>query len=114
MGSGGFPQGGHAPSVYGDAVYNGMKSQEPACTALIETCAANATSLNCLEASEGCNLVTQIPYRLTGKNPYDMRIPCEHGNLCYDFSMIETYLNSAAVKADLGVNGKWESCNMAV
>merc|ERR1712054_635147 len=73
---------------------------------------ANATA--CLAASEGCNLITQIPYKLTGKNPYDMRIPCEHGNLCYDFDMIETYLNSDTVQADLGVSGKWGSCNMAV
>lgn len=112
--SGGVPQGGHAPSVYGDAVYNGMKALEPACTAAIKACAALPNPLTCLAASEGCNLVFQIPYRLTGKNPYDMRIKCEHGNLCYDFDAVGKYLNSAAVKQELGVKNHWGSCNMGV
>jgi len=47
-------------------------------------------------------------------NPYDQRIKCEHGNLCYDFDHITTYLNTKAVQADLGVNKKWGSCNYAV
>merc|ERR1712217_275708 len=68
----------------------------------------------CLLSSEGCNLVSQIPYRATGKNPYDQRIPCEHGNLCYDFDHIGTYLNTKDVQTELGVNKHWGSCNYAV
>jgi len=114
-GDGGQSEGGHAPGVFNQATVTAMNLAMPACTAAIHQCNSNtANATACLAASEGCNLITQIPYRLTGKNPYDMRIPCEHGNLCYDFSMVETYLNSDSVKADLGVNGKWESCNMAV
>jgi len=115
-GDGGQSQGGHAPSVFNQATVTAMNAAMPTCVKAIHRCNdpehLNATA--CLMASEECNLITQIPYRLTGKNPYDMRIKCEHGNLCYDFSMIETWLNTAAVQADLGVKGKWGSCNMAV
>lgn len=43
-----------------------------------------------------------------------MRIPCEHGNLCYDFDHIGTYLNSKEVQGQLGVKKSWASCNYAV
>lgn len=112
--TGGQPEGGHAPPVYGDIEYAGMKALEPACIAAIQLCNAAPNPITCLAASEGCNLLTQIPYRLTLKNPYDMRIPCEHGNLCYDFDMVEKYLNTKSVKQELGVSGGWGSCNMAV
>merc|ERR1712125_216950 len=72
----------------------------------------NATA--CLSAYDLCNVMSEIPYELTGKNPYDMRIPCEHGRLCYDFDMVTTYLNKQSVQQALGVSKKWGSCNMAV
>jgi len=113
---GGKAEGGHAPGVFNTVVYHAMKVGMPACVKGIQACNAgdgNHTAA-CLAAAEGCNVLTQIPYRLTGKNPYDMRIPCEHGNLCYDFSSIGTYLNTGEVQAALGVKGSWGSCNMAV
>jgi len=114
-GDGGQSKGGHAPSVYNKATVTAMNVAMPTCIKTIHECNSNKHNATaCLMSSEACNLVTQIPYRLTGKNPYDMRIKCEHGNLCYDFSMIEKYLNTAAIQTDLGVTGKWGSCNMAV
>merc|ERR1712039_526574 len=68
----------------------------------------------CLTAYDVCNLMSEVPYELTGKNPYNMNIPCEHGRLCYDFDMIATYLNTETVKQQLGTTKKWSSCNMAV
>merc|ERR1712039_931769 len=68
----------------------------------------------CLAAYDACNLMSEIPYELTGKNPYDMRIPCEHGRLCYDFDMITSYLNTKSVQQQLGVSKTWGSCNYAV
>jgi len=113
---GGKAEGGHAPGVFNGLVYHAMQLAMPACVAGIRACNAPG-SLNvttCLAAAEGCNLITQIPYRLTGKNPYDQRIPCEHGNLCYDFSNIGSYLNIKDVQSQLGVSKSWGSCNMAV
>jgi cathepsin A (carboxypeptidase C) len=114
---GGKSQGGHAPGVFNAVVYGAMKLGMGACVAGIKACNSNLGIVNatvCMAAAEACNLLTQIPYRLTGKNPYDMRIKCEHGNLCYDFDNIEKYLNQATVQSQLGVSKKWGSCNMAV
>lgn len=112
---GGKAEGGHAPGVFNAVVYNAMRLGMPACVAGIHACnkgIGNVTS--CLAAAEGCNILSQIPYKLTGKNPYDQRIPCEQGNLCYDFGNIQTYLNQQEVQTALGVKKNWGSCNMAV
>lgn len=117
-------EGGHAPSgVINSKEGLVMKAAVPACIAAIHLCnkgshdpstggILNATA--CLSAYDLCNVMSEIPYELTGKNPYDMRIPCEHGRLCYDFDMIGTYLNKQSVQQALGVSKKWGSCNMAV
>jgi len=110
---GGKAEGGHAPGVFSSGTYNVMKAAIPACVAQIKSC-NNGNNVACYSAYESCNLVAQIPYKLTGKNPYDQRIPCETGNLCYDFSQITTFLNSESVQGALGVKGTWQSCNMAV
>merc|ERR1712050_491330 len=118
-------EGGHAPSgVINSKEGLVMKGLVPGCIAAIHYCnkgvspdpatggILNATT--CLAAYDLCNLMSEIPYELTGKNPYDMRIPCEHGRLCYDFDMITSYLNRPEVQKQLGVSKKWASCNMAV
>lgn len=116
--TGGEAEGGHAPAgVIGNKTYSAMKAATPACIKAIQACNADVVIINktaCYAAFEACNLVSQIPYEATGKNPYDMRIPCEHGRLCYDFDMITKFLNGKDVQNQLGVSGKWGSCNMAV
>lgn len=118
-------EGGHAPSgVINPKEGTLMKIMVPACILGIQACNKGVSPdpqtggiLNktaCLIAYDLCNMMSEIPYELTGKNPYDMRIPCEHGRLCYDFDMITTYLNKADVKQQLGVTKSWGSCNMAV
>lgn len=112
---GGKAEGGHAPGVFNAFVYRAMQLATPACIASIKACNSLEFNLTtCLASSEGCNLVSQIPYRATGKNPYDQRIKCEHGNLCYDFDHISTFLNTKEVQQQLGVDKKWGSCNYAV
>ncbi|XLR31927.1 hypothetical protein S83_059827, partial [Arachis hypogaea] len=45
---------------------------------------------------------------------YDIRKKCE-GNLCYDFSNVETFLNEKTVRDDLGVgNLDFVSCSSTV
>merc|ERR1719456_1553142 len=102
-----------------------MKLLVPPCVAAIRFCNKNVdptapvpssvvNETACLAAYTACNTMSEIPYELTGKNPYDMKIPCEHGRLCYDFDMITTYLNTPAIQKQLGVSKKWGSGNMAV
>jgi|Transcript_50370 cathepsin A (carboxypeptidase C) len=94
-------------------VLAGMKAAAVACVAAIKSC--NNGNVNaCTTAYAVCNEGEVTPYQLTGMNPYDMRIPCEHGNLCYDFTKEGDYLNSAPVQQQLGVTKKWGSCNYVV
>mmetsp|Transcript_29507 Transcript_29507/g.68033 ORF Transcript_29507/g.68033 Transcript_29507/m.68033 type:complete len:491 (-) Transcript_29507:49-1521(-) len=124
--TGGQKEGGHAPAnVISPGDYAIMEGLVPACLLGIAACNRgidpdpNATGyiLNataCYAAYVACNFMSEIPYELTGRNPYDMRIKCEHGRLCYDFDMITTYLNQPNVQQELGVSKKWGSCNIAV
>lgn len=51
-------------------------------------------------------------------NPYDIRIPCEHPPLCYDFSNVQKFLNLKSTKKALGVDPEhahaWNSCNYGI
>jgi cathepsin A (carboxypeptidase C) len=111
--TGGADVGGHAPPACGAAVYDAMKVATPVCQAAIATCDAGVPG-SCIAAVDACNLPLIEPYQLTGKNVYDMRIPCEHGRLCYDFDAVTTYLNNKDVQAQLGGTGTWGSCNTVV
>eukprot|EP00656_Telonema_subtile_P037782 TRINITY_DN4213_c0_g8_i1.p1 TRINITY_DN4213_c0_g8~~TRINITY_DN4213_c0_g8_i1.p1 ORF type:complete len:455 (-),score=118.09 TRINITY_DN4213_c0_g8_i1:255-1619(-) len=107
----------HKPAV-GKIVHAAMEAATPVCITAIKACdgVSNALAVPaCLAAIETCNAGLLIPYTLTGMNPYDMRLKCAKPPLCYDFSNVGTYLDSAAVRAALGVGSrKWSDCNRAV
>jgi len=123
--TGGKDEGGHAPPVCNSATHALMQAATPVCQAAIAVCnlvphLSESVSMEdapvppCLAALESCNAGLLIPYQASGQNVYDMRIPCEHGKLCYDFDHVTTYLNRKDVKAQLGTKGSWGSCNTAV
>merc|ERR1712048_989355 len=95
----------------------------PVCTAGIKFCNAgshdpdtgaviNVTAF--LAAFDACNFLSELPIEFSDRNPYDVRIACEKRPLCYDFDPVSDYLNTAEVQSQLGVSGKWQSCNRAV
>mmetsp|Transcript_94422 Transcript_94422/g.243860 ORF Transcript_94422/g.243860 Transcript_94422/m.243860 type:complete len:218 (-) Transcript_94422:219-872(-) len=90
-----------------------MRAASVACTAAIGEC-NSLGGIACTAAYATCNYGEMVPYQLTGMNPYDMRIKCEHGHLCYDFDHVTKFLNSVEVREQLGVTKKWGSCNMLV
>ncbi|KAJ2628152.1 hypothetical protein IW137_005474, partial [Coemansia sp. RSA 1287] len=66
----------------------------------------------CLPAQTYCNSMLAT-YQQSGANPYDVRIPCEGGNLCYPImGDIDAYLNNPDVQKELGSDvSKFESCS---
>jgi cathepsin A (carboxypeptidase C) len=108
----GISTNNHKP-VYNKITYNLMKAAIPACVRSIQQC-NNGSESACGMAQVGCNLALVSPYQTSGRNVYDMRIPCEHPPLCYDFSAVGTFVNDPQVQAILGVSKKWESCDMTV
>jgi len=111
--TGGQPEGGHAPGVCNNVTHAAMNAATPVCTTAIAACNKGFPG-SCLAAVDACNLPLIIPYQASGKNVYDMRIPCEHGKLCYDFSSVTTYLNNNNIQTQLGGSGTWGSCNTVV
>ncbi|KAJ9473663.1 hypothetical protein DIPPA_70071 [Diplonema papillatum] len=95
-------------------VYEKMVANTPACIAQIQRCNENAGGVACAFAKTYCNEFLIGPYSATGLNPYDMREKCTGGPLCYNFTAIDTYLNSKAVQEQLGVDAPWASCSSQV
>ncbi|KAJ2500988.1 hypothetical protein GGH96_002305 [Coemansia sp. RSA 1972] len=89
-----------------------MDSTYPTCARLIDACYKWQNRIACLPAQTYCNSMLAT-YQQSGANPYDVRIPCEGGNLCYPImGDIDAYLNSPDVQKELGSDvSKFESCS---
>jgi len=99
----------------------------PACREAIEACvnAPSSTSkkenrATCENAVDVCEDIPEIlledaAQRNSGQslNVYDIRKSCQ-GDLCYDFSLAEEYLNKPEVQKALGVNKPWSMCDNQV
>jgi cathepsin A (carboxypeptidase C) len=94
-----------------------MRLGSGACVKAIGKCNDANSSLQgaaCSAAFAACAYTQNVPYQLTGYNPYDMRIKCEKPPLCYDFSQVTTFLNTPEVQKAIGATKKWASCNLLV
>lgn len=104
--------GGHAPpAINNSLVCAGLRAAVGPCEKALTSC-NSGSSASCATAYETCNLAFQIPYQATGLNPYDMRIKCKVRPLCYDMSNDVKFLNDKAVQKQLGVDMKFQSCNL--
>lgn len=93
-----------------------MEERLPACLERIEKCYNEDSWAPCVWAGLSCNFVQITPIKLarSNLNPYDIRIECESGNLCYDFSALEEYLRTPSVMEQLGTSRRWRSCNYRI
>jgi len=85
--------------------YNILQKDYEACQYMLQTDNYELGLLSCLITT---HKIIGNPARF---NYYDIRIPCI-GELCYDFSLIEEFLNQPEVMKVLGVKEtKWLTCN---
>merc|ERR1711957_466893 len=109
---------GHAPPVINNSVVcAGLHAAVPVCEAALAGCNSKLPIVNtasCVAAFMLCNTAFQLPYKLTGMNPYDMRIKCEVEPLCYDMSKDVKFPNNKEVQKQLGVDMEFQSCNMVM
>ena len=96
------------------ALFEAMEYAVGPCQDAIKLCNENNTANNCDAAYETCILSEIEPVAATGVNVYNLDIPCEYGNLCYNFTAEGIWLNNATVQEQIGVDMKWESCNTLV
>ena len=96
-----------------DTEFRDLNFVKDMCEALIETDSI-------VMAQDMCGIYTELVLKIAeghvsrSINVYDVRIPCDSPPLCYDFSNIDSFLNSDAVREALGVNRSWTECNMGV
>jgi len=97
-----------------DQVLASMEAAVPQCIQLIEKC--QSSTAICPFAQSFCNAKLVSPYQVTGRNVYDLTKQCE-GQLCYDFSDEEQFLQADSTVEALHVApeaAKWVSCNYNV
>jgi carboxypeptidase C (cathepsin A) len=102
----------HLPAV-DNKTYERMVASVGPCVKLIQNCNAGNDQA-CTRAYDFCNEALMGPYESKGLNPYDMRKQCGDNPLCYNFTATDVFYNDPDVQAALGVDVKWESCNMQV
>ncbi|OMP02416.1 Peptidase S10, serine carboxypeptidase [Corchorus olitorius] len=101
-------------SLISQADYVSIKKQVPSCVQAIRNC-GTAGGDACMDSYQICNNVFNSILGVAGDiNYYDIRKQCE-GNLCYDFSDVETFLNQKSVRDALGVGEiEFVSCSSVV
>lgn len=92
-----------------------MVAIAPVCQYALEACDEYDYAFECTLAVMFCQatLFSPIMFESPGVNVYDYRKQCE-GDLCYDFSLADEYLNEPEVQKALGVSKAWEQCDMSV
>ncbi|KAJ2663985.1 hypothetical protein IWW48_000997 [Coemansia sp. RSA 1200] len=90
------------PPVLKQSQCEQMDAKFPTCARLIEACYKWQNRLACYPAEMYCNGMLAV-FQQAGANPYDVRTPCDGGNLCYPImDDITAFLNTPAVQKELG------------
>lgn len=104
-------------AVLSESECQSMDNALPRCQSMISSCYESKSWLSCVPASIYCNNQILGTYQRSGRNPYDVRIDCEGGSLCYPgLGNIDTYLNKQDVMDALGVEtvDSYDSCNFDI
>ncbi|KAL4292641.1 hypothetical protein S83_061617 [Arachis hypogaea] len=94
--------------------YDSISKLIPSCKDAIKSCGTDGGDA-CMTSLYKCNAIFSRIMSIAGDiNYYDIRKKCE-GNLCYDFSNVETFLNEKTVRDALGVGDlDFVSCSSTV
>ncbi|KAI5284915.1 hypothetical protein KEM54_000962 [Ascosphaera aggregata] len=108
-------EGGY-PAVLDQETCRGLDASLPRCLSLIKSCYRSESVWTCVPASIYCNNAILGPYSRSGRNPYDVRVDCEGGGLCYPaMDDIAEYLNQDKVKDAVGAEvGSFDACNTGI
>ena len=109
-------EGGY-DAVLSESECQSMDNALPRCQSMISQCYESKSWFSCVPASIYCNNNILGTYQRSGQNPYDVRIPCEGGSLCYPgLGNIDKYLNKKDVMEALGVEtvDSYDSCNFDI
>ena len=79
----------------------------PGCKIAIQLCNSLDINLICGLALQYCQTTQFVPIMAVNPtmNVYDIRKPCI-GSLCYDFDLLDKYINQDSVRQKLGVGDR--------
>ena len=106
----------YSVGLISNSTRSNILSLYPACKLALEACDGFGFDVECILAVEFCQVTQFAPILALnpGINVYDYRKTCT-GQLCYDFSLMEEYLNQESVRKALGVGDReWQACDMEV
>lgn len=108
-------EGGYE-AVLSESECQSMDNSLERCQGLISRCQESGSAFLCVPATMYCNNNMIGPYQRTGRNVYDIRGPCEDGNLCYAaLGWVAEYLNRPEVMEAVGAEvSSYDSCNMNI
>ncbi|KAJ0963573.1 hypothetical protein J5N97_028695 [Dioscorea zingiberensis] len=103
-----------AMGIIQESDYKEINKLYPACQLAIKKCGTSGTRA-CISAYRACNEIFNSILEIAGNiNYYDIRKQCE-GDLCYDFSNMEKFLNLKTTRDALGVGDiDFVSCSTTV
>ncbi|XP_039129735.1 serine carboxypeptidase-like [Dioscorea cayenensis subsp. rotundata] len=104
----------YSMGLIGEAAHDKISKIYPICELGIKLCGSSGV-ITCAASYVLCNSIFTSILLLAGNiNYYDIRKKCE-GELCYDFSNMDKFLNQKDVRAALGVSDrKFVSCSPLV
>ncbi|KAG9254879.1 Alpha/Beta hydrolase protein [Emericellopsis atlantica] len=105
------------PAVLEEPECEVMDKSLDRCQSLIQRCYDTESAWTCVPAHLYCNNALILPYTRSGRNPYDIRDPCEdEANLCYTgIKYVTDYLNQPEVIEAVGSEvDHYGSCNWDV
>ncbi|KDE04494.1 hypothetical protein MVLG_05060 [Microbotryum lychnidis-dioicae p1A1 Lamole] len=112
--------GGIHEPIFDEQTCASLPSKVGTCQRLTQYCYKAPSRFTCVPATLSC-WQTAGPIQSSGLNPYDITKKCdrdgEDGPLCYkQMQWIETYLNQAEIKKELGADPDtpFTSCNMQI
>jgi carboxypeptidase C (cathepsin A) len=107
---------GYGPFAYENGIID--RSTFSQMNATLTTCQNLIDQKRWGQASAVCSGIMGAVLQYAGNlNVYNIKLQCNPAPLCYDFSAITNYLNSASVQKSLGVYDQgitWETCNYEV
>ena len=112
---GAYPVFAYEHKLISETTKDRMVGFAPACQYALEACDEYDFAFECTMAVMFCQatMFSPILFESPGVNVYDYRKQCE-GDMCYDFSLADEYLNRPDVQKALGVSKPWEQCDMSV
>ena len=85
----------------------------------MDACYKYQNSITCVPAGFYCQQTQLGPYDATGRNSFDIRVPCyEESELCYNVTgRVNDWANKQEIRQELGIDlnkGAFTTCNEKV